>query len=344
MMKPALMALAATTLLFPAQAALAEDKQDEKPKPAPFTSKIGVHLIGKYTPGTQKMVRARMPVLKILDLHDDMIQAARDYKKYNPDGIVVLRCFEPVRYTIDQDPVERAEYHWNEIYWKRMKALPEADRKLIDYVESTNEMGECPTWEDDDSTRWFTRFQIRFTELAAKEGYRHVLANIPVGNPGGPDDGRHRIRIFAPALRHAMQHGGAWSYHAYTIQYTTDPEIEQWYSLRYRKFYEAFTGEWADLKKMPMIITEAGVDDHGNADKDGWLARGSAEKFQNWLRWFDSELKKDDYVIGATLFQNGAGAAWGGWASFELETIADWLVNYWNVETAKPKPAARLKY
>lgn len=292
----------------------------------PFKSKIGVHLIGSYTPGTRKMVHARMHVLKILDPWQPMIEAARDYKRCNPDGKVVLRCYAPVRYQLSDNPEEKAREHWEKIIWARLEPLPKADRQLIDYIEATNEMGECPTWENDESVRWFTRFSIEFTRVCAEAGYKPCLACIPVGNPPGKtEEFQAKILAYAPALRAAKKVGGVWSYHSYTLEYTTDLKVELSYSLRYRRYYEAFKGEYADLADMPMILTEGGVDRGGNKDTDGWQARGTAEKYQNWLRWFDSELKKDPYIIGVTLFQNGDP---GGWGSFDLEPIADWLANY----------------
>lgn len=298
-------------------------------KPSGFKSKIGMHLIGAYTPGTRTMVRARCPVLKILDLSEDMLQAARDYKKHNPDGRVVLRIYHTRRYTLTDPPEATAEKHWKEVLASQLDRLSPSDRKLIDYIEATNEMGECPTWESDKDTEWFTRFSIRFVELCSASGFKPVLACIPVGNPPGENAGVGRILQYAPALRAAKKAGGCWSYHCYTIKYTTDPEVESWYSLRHRRFYDAFKGEYADLRDLPMIMTEGGVDLAGNADKDGWQARGTATQYKNWLKWFDAELRKDPYVIGVTLFQQGAKAAWNGWASFDHEPLADWLAAYW---------------
>lgn len=306
--------------------------------PSPFTSKLGMHLIGAYTPGTKKMVRARMPVLKILDTQSAMIDAARDYKKANPRGVVVLRVYHTNHYTLDQDPVERAQWHWDNVLWKSIGALSEKDRKLIDYVEAINEVGECPTWESSEATAWFTLFSIKFVELCTKAGFKPVLACIPVGNPSGKNAGLERILEFAPALRAAKKVGGAWSYHGYTLQYTKDPSVEEFYSLRYRQWYSHFNGPYADLADMPMILTEGGVDNVGNAEKDGWQARGSAAKYEDWLRWYDSQLKLDPYVIGITLYQQGACEAWKGWCSFDHEPIADWLANYWNKESATIKP------
>ncbi len=295
---------------------------------ASFKSKIGVHIIANYTPGTQKMVRARMPVLKILDLHKPMTDAARDYKKYNPDGIVVLRCYTPVKYTLKDNPKETAEIYWNTFFQPQIDKLDEADRDIIDYIEGTNEIGECPTWEDKKSIQWFTTFSLQFIKLCKREGYKPCLASIPVGNPSGnPSEVKQKIQQYARALRAAKKAGGAWSYHSYTIEYTTDLKVEYWYSLRYRMFYEAFKGPYKDLADMPLILTEGGVDYRGNKDTDGWSGRGTAEQYQTWLKWFDSEIKKDKYVLGAALFQNGDQH---GWKSFDLEPLADWFVEYWN--------------
>lgn len=299
-------------------------------------SKVGMHLIGAYTPATKKMVRAKMPVLKILDTHGDMMDAAREYKASNPEGIVVLRVFTPIRWTLEDDPIERADEYWNDYIWKSLGALPEADRKLIDYVEATNEVGEVPTWENEESTEWFTKFSIRFVEHCAEAGFRPCLASIPVGNPGGPNAGLQKILQFAPALRAAKKAGGAWAYHNYTIKYTKDLETELDYSLRYRQWYEGFTGEYSDLQDMPLILTEGGVDEYGDANKSGWKARGTWRQYVDWLQWLDCRLKEDPYVLGVTLFQQGAHVAWQGWSSFDHEPLADWFVWYWNKGAGMP--------
>jgi hypothetical protein len=273
------------------------------------------------------MVRARMPVLKILDPWQPMIDAARDYKKYNPDGIVVLRCYTPVRYELTDNPEEKAQEFWDKIIWPRVSNLPPEDRKLIDYIEANNEYDNCPAFATLEDVKWYTRFSIKFAEICSKAGYKPCLACIPVGNPSGtPEEIAQKILAYVPALRAIKKVGGVWSYHAYTLQYTTDPQIERSYSLRYRRFYELFKGPYADLADMPMILTEGGVDKGGNKDTDGWQARGTAEQFKNWLKWFDSELKKDKYIIGVTLFENGDPV---GWKSFDLEPLADWFVEYW---------------
>ena len=81
---------------------------------------------------------------------------------------------------------------------------------------------------------------------------------------------------------------------------------------------------------MPLILTEAGIDLRGDAQKDGWQARGDGKKFKRWLAWFDGELQKDPYVIGCALFQCGDSK---GWPSFETEPVNPWIAKH--VETLR---------
>jgi len=128
-----------------------------------------------------------------------------------------------------------------------------------------------------------------------------------------------------PALQTTKKLNGAWSYHAYSLEYTTDSEVEAWYSLRYRLFYDFLREKHPDLAHLPLILTEGGIDRAGNAEKDGWQARGDESRFQRWLQWFDNQLQRDDYVVGVTLFQLGDSA---GWRSFDLEPVATWLAKH----------------
>jgi hypothetical protein len=73
---------------------------------------------------------------------------------------------------------------------------------------------------------------------------------------------------------------------------------------------------------LPLILTEGGVDRDGNPQTSGWQARGDTARFEDWLTWFDGALAQDAYVLGVTLFESGDA---GGWPSFDIEPVADWL-------------------
>ena len=120
--------------------------------------------------------------------------------------------------------------------------------------------------------------------MIAAAGFKPCIGSIAVGNPPGtPSQIQSNISTFVPALRQAKSLGGAWSYHAYTINYTTDTGVEYYYSLRYRQFYSQFASQYPDLADMPLILTEGGVDQSGTPATSGWQARGTAADYERWL-------------------------------------------------------------
>lgn len=287
-------------------------------------SKLSIHLLGgRFTQGARQVVQAGPRILKVFDLGKDMLDAAREYKRLYPSGKVILRVWHTRKWTLADDPVASANQFWNEVLLHHLQGLSPSDRRLIDYVEGPNEGDSTPTWFSLSQAHWFGRFSARLADLMASLGVRPIVACIGVGQPGGtPEEEAAKWRAFYPALSAAKRAGGGWSYHSYTINYSTDPEKEQWYSLRYRRLIKIMEKDRPDLAKMPVFLTEGGVDYSGNAAKDGWQARGSQEKFQQWLTWFDSELQKDPQVEGVTLFQSGDPEIW---PSFELEPVLPWL-------------------
>lgn len=293
----------------------------------PSRSKLSVHLLGgRYTEGARAIVAQRPRLLKLFDLGDDMRQALVDYKRSCPTGVVVLRLWTPVLYRLDQTPEECAADYWERWIWPPLANLSEKERRLIDYVEGPNEGDSTPTWETTESVRWFSRFWVALVERMRRQGIRPCVGSIPVGNPPGkPRELEARWLAFAPALESALRAGGAWSYHAYTIEYTEDPEKESWFSLRYRRLSEILRRRRPSLARLPIILSEGGVDSSGNPSTSGHLARGSVERYQSWLEWFDAQIQSDPNVLGATLFQIGDPQ---GWPSFDLEPIAPWIARH----------------
>ncbi len=290
----------------------------------PSRCKLSMHLIARFTPGAQQIAAAHPPVIKILDLHNSMIEAMRAYKAGTPEGRVVLRIYTQKRYTAGDDPAASARDFWNTALAPAVNNLSSSDRALIDYLEGPNECESTPCWDGTlADAQWFNDFWLELAQKIADGGFRPCAFSIPVGNPPGTvQDIQQRLDRIAPALRKCKQLGGAWSYHAYTGLYTTDLGTELWYSLRYRQFYDYFATAHPDLADLPIILTEGGVDTGGSPTGSGWQAHGDAAKYQNWLTWFDARLREDPQVLGCTLFQIGDAT---GWPSFELEPIAGWL-------------------
>jgi hypothetical protein len=298
------------------------------------TSKLSAHLINSYTTGAASVVTGHPRVLKILDLGSGMLQAARAYKAGTPNGRILLRIYTPKSYPITADPAASAADFWATVLQPPLNGLAASDRALIDYLEGPNEGDSTPAWQSLQAVQWFTGFWTNLAPLIAGAGFRPCIGSIPVGNPpGSPAEIQDAIATFVPALRQTKSLGGAWSYHAYTLNYTTDASVEYYYSLRYRQFYNQFAAQYPDLADMPLILSEGGVDQSGTPSTSGWQARGSAADYQRWLNWFDHQLAQDSYVLGCTLFEIGNP---GGWSSFDLEPIGAWLGNYLTAPSTPP--------
>ena len=304
------------------------------------TSKLSAHLINGYTVGSSNIVAGKPRVLKVLALDSGfpsgMVQAMRDYKARAPGGKVVVRVYTPKTYSLANDPTASALDFWNTVLQPPLNGISAADRALIDYLEGPNE-GDTPTLgypssPADAASQWFNQFWTNLTPLIVSGGYKPCIGSIAVGNPGSFSD----LDPFMPALRQAQAAGGAWSYHAYTIQYSTDVSIENWYSLRHRQFYAYFAQQgYSDLLNLPLLLTEGGVDQTGTPSTSGWQYRGTAAQYERWLNWFDRQISQDSYVLGCTLFENGDPA---GWSSFDLEPIAGWFKTYLTAPTTWPAP------
>jgi hypothetical protein len=311
----------------------------------PSTSKLSAHLIDSYTVGSSNIVAGRPRILKVLGLDSGfpsgMVQAMRDYKTKVPTGKIVVRVYSPKTYSLANDATASAGDFWTNILQQALNSIAPSDRALVDYLEGPNE-GQTPTLGYPGSaplqaSQWFNQFWTNLTPRIVAAGYKPCIGSIAVGNPGGtPSEMQSYLAAFVPALRQSKAAGGAWSYHAYTINYTTDVGTEIWYSLRYRQFYSYFASAFPDLNTMPLILTEGGVDFSGDPSTSGWQARGTQADYERWLNWFDGQMQQDSYVMGCTIFENGDP---GGWSSFDLEPIAGWFKNYLTPTTAPPAPS-----
>ena len=316
-------------------------------------SKLSAHLINNYTAGGSNIVAGRPGTLKVLGLDSGwpagMVQAMRDYKVKAPGGKVIVRIYSPRTYSLADDATAAAGDFWTNVLQASLNLLPPADRALIDYLEGPNE-GQTPTLGYPNSSpaqalqasQWFNQFWTNLTPRVMAAGYRPCIGSIAVGNPGGSTaQMQSYLDAFVPALRQAKAAGGGWSYHAYTINYTTDVGTEIWYSLRYRQFYSYFASAYPDLSDLTLLLTEGGVDLSGDPNTSGWQARGSALNYERWLNWFDQQLQQDPYVLGCTIFEIGNPESWG-WPSFDLEPIAGWMRNYLLGPGAVPAPPTGL--
>ncbi len=294
-------------------------------------SKLGIHIIQNNTAGVRQICNAHPRVIKILDLQGSMLAAARNYKASTPDGIVVLRIFTTKYYSLTDNPAASAADFANTVLLPKLNLLSAADRALIDYVEGPNECESTPCWGSVEEAAWYNDFWVALAPLIADAGFKPCAFSIGVGGPPGElGEMQQKLAAIVPALRVCKQLGGAWSYHAYTPNWSTDSNFQWWYSLRYRQFYSFFAQSYPDLVNLPIILTEGGFDSGGSPTLSGWQANGTATQYEDWLTWWDAHIREDSYVLGSTLFQIGT----SNWPSFDLEPIAGWFASYLGTQTA----------
>lgn len=201
--------------------------------------------------------------------------------------------------------------------------LKEGWVEQVDFMEVTPVM-----WQPGDvfTGLWYSEFLCELLPRFSTLGPRPLVLNASVGNLPRPVDKAETLDAMVPGLRLAVHFGGAMGYQSYSCLYTKDIEVELSYALRYRPLYEYYRETAPEVATLSMILTEGGIDLHGTEDTDGWLPRGSLERFTDWLSWYDSELKRDNYVIGVALFKIGAPSIW---KSFEMEPVVPWLHDHY---------------
>ena len=183
----------------------------------------------------------------------------------------------------------------------------------VDYWEGHNE----PVFENEAKMALYGQFEAERVRQMASYGFKCAVGNFSTGSP--PFE---QWDEFFPALRAVKQYGGALALHEYsapTMNYGYDPATgEGWLTCRYRKAYrEAIP---SDLH-VPILVTEAGIDGLVGAGRPGPGGAGWQDFIDYWrrialdpdafwayidqLQWYDEELQKDDFVIGATIFVAG---------------------------------------
>lgn len=236
-------------------------------------------------------------------------------------GTTVLRVYGPSASFATGDDL------WRERYGFLESALP-WQRNAVDYLESDNECDAGYCWFDPADPSYspspahaaaYATFLQQWVARASANGFRPLVGNLSVGAPGGDvdrcdGDGMRTFAALLPAIRSAAAAGGAWGYHSYTTDWSTDAAsgMAPYLAFRYRKYVRCHP----ELESVPLIFTEAGFDRGGNPDADGYRAHGGWTAYEPWLRWYQAEIARDPYVRGALLF---AFAVPGSWSSFRLD-------------------------
>ncbi|HKZ84516.1 MAG TPA: DUF1800 domain-containing protein [Anaerolineae bacterium] len=184
----------------------------------------------------------------------------------------------------------------------------------IDAWETFNEFSAYWAWQGE--------FYIAMMDLAEVDGFKLVLYAFSSGNPPGLPDDLSAALECVPALREAKRRGHYLSSHEYggvSMPVNTLRGTQPYHALRYRRLYQDML--IPNAADAPLIISECG-------QSAGYDFIG-AHIFIEDLAWYDAELMKDSYVVGA--------AAWtlGSWvnANFQdaLPAMAEYIVTHPNL-------------
>jgi hypothetical protein len=302
----------------------------------PPNSKLGIHVQWNNSAEIMEYVRRMKP---------RVVKSIGDYgffaeiKQASPSTILLARVQAP--FALDGDPVQAARAYVQQ-HINTYLANP-----AVDYWEGPNEPDVKGRMD------WYAAFEAERVRLMAAYGLKVAIGSFSTGVPEWDEFG-----AFVPAVREAKAHGGILSLHEYDAPtmdrsagaglpgHPNHPDRGA-LTLRYRWWYEDFLKPQG--LAIPLVISEAGVDGlvanrPGPQKGRGWrdfagywqeqgLGDDGIKAYLNQLAWYDSELRKDSYVIGCTLFT--AGAMNDDWKSYDITSILRHIATFLIVPSAQ---------
>ncbi|MEK9164585.1 MAG: hypothetical protein AAB342_04435, partial [Chloroflexota bacterium] len=308
-------------------------------------SKMSLHVILNDDSRIMEFVRRVKPrVIKGLDNLDWLAEV----KQVSPQTVTVGRFTQvPNRDILDnKDPSQypsAADFARDFIntFLDQYRANPG-----VDYWEGWNEFppNGAAEWQ------WFAQFEAERACQMQALGLKAAVGGFSAGTPEYAD-----MAYFLPAIEAVKRCGGIFTLHEYSspvMQYGVNAGIPNAVhvdnagslTLRYRYWYEGYLKPRGLV--VPLVISEAGIDRHIGAGcplndgGTGWygcvedwksLGLGDAawQAYMNQLSWYDSELRKDDYVIGFTIFTAGTSNV-EGWRTYNIDDLLVPMAVYMN--------------
>lgn len=324
-----------------------------------YNHKFGFHITGPRQDAFAEVLRLRPKVVKTLDFSVDVM---RRIKQEIPDVFLIGRLFvypqdfgqlsggsarDAQRKGVEmaerilREEVNQDRHHYN-------------GRPLFNAWESLNEV--FPEWSADNTHKLFDEYQVAFGQKMRAAGFEPVAFNFGQGNGRG----QQWLRLY-PGTLETYTYLGFHEYdwptmdrlHRLGLEGPSEPHNlvsmvgrrqgndGMWRCLRYRRImYEGIRQKFGD--KHTAIITECGMTQGvwGGSARDvgpwakqltvprtipGGVVNTPIPPQDYWesLLWYNSELMKDDFVMGACLFVTGA-AGLPEWETFEhLGVITD---------------------
>lgn len=293
-------------------------------------SKLGIHgIMPGETPALAEQLLeagARMTTVKAVV----SMGWLRDIKQLDPTVQTVGRYIKGTNRSVNvEGPVLRGDLK-KSAREVMDSLLPrwEPHRAYVDYWEIINE-------QDPDSVeghRMLAEFMMHCMDIADREGYKLALFSYSLGVPEWEE---MKAIVESGAFAQAKAGGHALSLHEYAYP------INRWFgepipgrpahpdrgplACRYRWLYEDLLIPRNEV--IPLFLTEV------NIAKD--LPQVTAHEWITQMAWYDNQIRKDYYVVGAHLFTLGSA---GSWEEFEFGRFIPNLVDHMLSIKDEPDP------
>jgi len=282
-------------------------------------NKLGFHVNVESEAVYNAIMKVRPSLIKTLG--HDVGFWSRVRSNY-PNAFIIGRLFDEYQ-QYEPEPAEKGR-----AFAERILALEICKYKLIDAWESFNER-RAPAANPADHEA-YDIFQEAFAKRLRQGGVEPVGMNFGTGQYLGED----WVKYFPRTLEaykylgfHEYDWPDMWRIHREGVAAGNGG---MWLALRYRRIMETVRQTYGN--KHVALITECGLTQAvypGRPDV-GWRTERSEDQYWESLKWYNQEIEKDDYVLGAAIFVVGAAAPFHSFES--LGGIIDRLA------TLNPQP------
>jgi hypothetical protein len=321
----------------------------------PVNHKYGFHINRTGADVLDAVRRIKPRVVKVLDHNVDF---CKEVRAIVPDvfliGRLVITPQEQDQF--DHDPAGTGRAFAQRILKLEANHVSVGGRNLFDAWESYNEV--MPGHADDDRKRRYNDFQVAFAAPIKQAGFQPIAMNFATGNMLGHDFltfFRETLETYTYLGFHEYDWPTMWRLHEKNIREKNEGGM--WLALRYRRIMNEVRKVYP--KRHTCIITECGMTQGVVDGLDvGWLHAPTVspavvqevkadtgaqvephvpeDTYWESLKWYNGELMKDGYVLGALLFVVGAVSPW---ETFEhLGGLIARLEEFQKQEAQQPEP------
>lgn len=255
--------------------------------------------------------RLRPSYIKFMDANVDFL---RQIRAIVPDAFLIGRFYvtNNEQSAFVQDPKGHGTRYADRCLGHEASRTIHQGKPLIDAWETYNEV--FPQSVDADVKKKYDDFQVAFANRLRSGGpFEPIAMNFATGNLLADDFLNHfpgTMETYTYLGFHEYDWPDMWRVHWQNIQEKNEGGM--WLTLRYRRVMREVRKVYGNKHKV--IMTEMGMTQgvQGGEDVGPWHESHPISEQRYWdsLMWYNYELMRDPYVLGALLFVVGAVTPW----------------------------------